>query len=103
MFRHVVLIGFIPEATEQQRQSLVIELHGLPGAIPEIRRYVVGFDAGLAEGNANLAVVADFDDVEGYRVYATHPAHVRVITEYIRPIMASRTAVQHEYQVHHNA
>ena len=70
MFRHVVLIGFIPEATEQQRQSLLAELHRLPGAIPEIRQYVVGFDAGLAEGNADLAVVADFDDVEAYRVYA---------------------------------
>ena len=103
MFRHVVLIGFIPEASEQQRQSLLAELHRLPGAISEIRQYVVGFDAGLAEGNADLAVVADFDDVEAYRVYATHPAHVRVITEYIRPIMASRTAVQHEYESQQNA
>jgi hypothetical protein len=29
-------------------------------------------------------------------VYATHPAHVQVITELIRPIMVGRTAVQHQ-------
>lgn len=95
MFRHVVLITFTADATEARQQALLDGLSGLPAQIPEIRNYVFGTDAGLAEGNASLAVVADFDDIDGYRVYATHPAHVRVITELIRPIMAARTAVQH--------
>lgn len=96
MFRHVVLITLSTEATPEQRQALFDGLRGLPEAIPEIRSYVYGLDAGLAEGNATVAVVADFDDVDGYRVYATHPAHVQVITELIRPIMVGRTAVQHQ-------
>ena len=96
MFRHVVLISLAADATEAQCQALLDGLSGLPAAIAEIRSYVYGVDAGLAEGNASVAVVADFDDVEGYRVYATHPAHVRVITDLIRPIMTARTAVQHE-------
>ncbi len=96
MFRHVVLITLTADATEAQRQALLDGLAGLPHEIAEIRSYVFGFDAGLAEGNASLAVVADFDDVDGYRVYATHPAHVRVIAELIRPIMTARTAVQHQ-------
>lgn len=95
MFRHVVLITLSPEATDLQRQALLDGLSSLPAAIPEIRSYVFGVDAGLAEGNATVAVVADFDDVDGYRVYATHPAHVQVITERIRPIMVARTATQH--------
>ena len=96
MFRHVVLITLNSEASDAQRQTLLDGLSGLPAAIPEIRSYVYGVDAGLAEGNATVAVVADFDDVDGYRVYATHPAHVRVITELIRPIMVGRAAVQHQ-------
>ncbi len=96
MFRHVVLITLSPEATDAQRHALLDGLAGLPAAIPEIRSYVYGVDAGLAEGNATVAVVADFDDADGYRVYATHPAHVRVITELIRPIMVGRAAVQHQ-------
>ena len=40
-------------------------------------------------------MVADFDDADGYRVYRDHPAHVAVIAERIRPILAGRAAVQY--------
>jgi hypothetical protein len=95
VFRHVVLLQFTPEATEGQVESLLAELAALPEAIAEIRAYQFGKDAGVVNGNADLAVVADFDDVDGYRVYATHPEHLRVIKEYIRPIMSSRMAAQY--------
>lgn len=96
MFRHVVLLTWIPEATAAQRRTVLDALATLPAAIPEIRDYRFGEDAGLAESNASLAVVADFDDAAAYQVYATHPEHVRVIAEHIRPILASRTAAQYE-------
>ena len=48
-----------------------------------------------ATGNFDLAVVADFDDEAGYRVYATNPEHLTVIAERIRPILADRAAVQY--------
>ena len=51
-------------------------------------------------GNFDLAVVADCDDVAGYRAYATHPAHLAVIAERIRPILADRAAVQYEVAAH---
>jgi hypothetical protein len=66
------------------------------GAIPEIRRYAFGPDAGLAEGNFDFAVVADFEDADAYRVYAAHPAHTGLIAERIRPLIAERVAVQYE-------
>ena len=34
-----------------------------------LRAYHVGPDLGLAGGNFEFAVVADFDDLEGYQVY----------------------------------
>ena len=72
-------------------------LRALPAQIPEIRSYRVGVDAGLAaQGNSDLVVVADFDDVAGYLVYRDHPVHQDVIAQRIRPILASRAAVQHE-------
>ena len=42
-------------------------------------------------------VVADFDDVDGYLVYRDHPDHQAVIQELIRPILAARAAVQHDF------
>ena len=56
---------------------------------------MIGSDARVNEGNFDLVVVADFDDVDGYLVYRDHPEHQAVIRERIRPILADRAAVQH--------
>ncbi|HEY5014461.1 MAG TPA: Dabb family protein [Acidimicrobiia bacterium] len=97
MFRHVVLLRWNESATPEARRAVVDALEALPAAIPEIRGYRVGADAGLApEGNSDLAIVADFDDVAGYLVYRDHPTHQDVIARLIRPIVAARAAVQHE-------
>ena len=97
MFRHVVLLTWNADATAEQRAAVPEGLRTLPALIPEIRSYHVGLDAGLAAaGNSDLVVVADFDDVAGYVVYRDHPAHLDVIARSIKPILASRAAVQHE-------
>lgn len=96
MLRHVVLLKFVDEATREQRQAVLDGLATLPPAIPAIRSYVFGLDVGIAEGNYDIAVVADFDDAPGYRDYAVHPAHQQFIAERIRPILAARAAVQYE-------
>jgi hypothetical protein len=96
VFRHVVLLRWVDGATEEQRSHVEAGLAELPSLIPELRDYKVGADAHVSEGNFDLAVVADFDDVDGYLVYRDHPAHVAVITDRIRPILAHRAAVQHE-------
>ncbi|MEA2705113.1 MAG: hypothetical protein QOD63_3058, partial [Actinomycetota bacterium] len=70
-------------------------LAGLPAVIPSLRGYRFGPDAGLGlSANGDFAVVADFDDDEGYRAYASHPAHQDVIVRLLRPILGSRLSVQ---------
>lgn len=97
MFRHVVVLRWSEAASAGQRAAVAPALEGLPAQIPEIRSYRVGLDAGLApQGNSDLVVVADFDDVAGYEIYRDHPAHQDVIARFIRPILESRAAVQHE-------
>lgn len=96
MIRHVVLFRWKPDADDAGKRRVAEGLSQLPGAIPEIRRYAFGPDAGFAEGNFDFAVVADFDDADAYRVYAAHPAHTGLITERIRPLIAERVAVQYE-------
>jgi hypothetical protein len=92
--RHVVTFTFRDDVTAEQIASMTDGLTGLPGQIPEIRDYRFGPDLAINEGNHQYAVVADFDSVEEYLVYRDHPAHMAVITERIRPIIASRVAVQ---------
>jgi Stress responsive A/B Barrel Domain len=96
MFRHVALFTWKPEATDAQRLALAEQLRKLPGVIGTIRGYHLGPDAGVNTGNADFAVVAEFDDEAGYLEYRDHPEHRRIITEYLRPILASRLGVQFE-------
>ncbi|GAA3091684.1 Dabb family protein [Streptosporangium carneum] len=94
MFRHVVLFTWVEEATDAQKAAVVTELSRLTEIIPEIRAYTLGSDAGVNPGNHEFAVVADFDSVDDYLVYRDHPEHQAVIAEHIKPILASRAAVQ---------
>jgi hypothetical protein len=95
MFRHVVLLTF-RDAPDGHVERVADALATLPAHIPELKRYVIGTDAGVAEGNADIAVVADCDDQAGWQAYRDHPVHQQVIAELIRPYVSARSAVQHE-------
>jgi Stress responsive A/B Barrel Domain len=75
MFRHVVLFTWTEDATQEQQQMVADELRKLPAAIPELRAYHVGPDAGVNTGNFAFAVVADFDSVQDYLVYRDNLVH----------------------------
>lgn len=96
MFRHVVLMTWQPDATDVEIEAVHEGLRALPGQIEEIRSYSFGRDAGASPDNADLAVIADFDDEAGFREYVTHPSHVALVTDKIRPILLTRVAVQYE-------
>lgn len=97
MIRHVVLLRWVDGTTESQHRAVLDALHELPGLIPEIVRYRIGSDAGLADGNAHVTVIADFANADDWRTYATHPEHQRVIAELVRPQLDQRTAIQYEF------
>ena len=98
MIRHVALFKWKAGTTPEQIQALEDALTRLPGEVPEIRAYRLGADLGLGAGNADFAVVADFASLEDWRAYVQHPAHVRVIEEFILPIRESRVVLQYEFQ-----
>jgi len=95
MFRHVVILGWKDGTTAEQRATVVARLRTLPSKISAIRSYVVGENAGVDPDTADLAIVADFDDVAGYVTYRDHPDHQTVIREVIAPIISTRMAIQH--------
>lgn len=94
--RHVVTLTFRDGTTTDQLEAIVSALRALPDAIPELVSYVVGVDLGRSEGNATLAIVADFDSWAGFEAYRDHPDHVAVATDLILPVLSGRGAVQHE-------
>jgi stress responsive alpha/beta barrel protein len=97
MIRHVVLFTWKPEATPAELARVATELASLPGQIPQVEAYHFGADAGLAEGNADFAITADFDDADAYLVYRNDPVHQQVIQQVINPIVATRVSAQFEF------
>jgi hypothetical protein len=96
MLRHVVLFTWSDAADEDRRAASVDALRRLPEEVGGMTAFAVGPDAGLREGNAHTALVADFPDVEAWRRYADHPVHLAVIEEHVKPWLAARSAVQYE-------
>lgn len=85
--RHVVLMRFTPEATPEQVEDVVAGLRAIP--FEGLLDLTIGRDAGLRDGNADLAIVADFVDEAAYRAYDVDAEHNRVRRELLSPILAS--------------
>lgn len=94
MLTHVVTMTLKPDAPEGRAEEIVAALRTLPAVIPELKEYRVGTDAGLAEGNFEIAAVATFEDEAGWRAYRDAPAHQKIIAELIRPVLDRRAAIQ---------
>jgi stress responsive alpha/beta barrel protein len=96
VLHHLVLFTWVDGTTDEQVEAVRGALAGLPAAIPEIRSYRFGADAGLADGNSAFGLVASFDDVTSYIAYRDHPQHQDVIARFVRPLVAQRTVIQFE-------
>lgn len=97
MFRHVVMFQWSPAAPETARGEAVEALRRWATQAATYGQVTVGTDAGLAEGNHHVAVVADFPDEASYRRYASDPDHLELVREHIAPLIDSRAAVQHSW------
>ena len=97
MFRHVVMVCFTDEMTDEDRAALRAGLGRLPDLIPEIRAYRFGDDVGINEGNFDFVVTADFDDAQGYLTYRDHPEHRQLVKGFLAPFVAKRASVQFEW------
>ncbi len=95
MLRHVVMMQLSPSITKDQLQAIVDSLRALPDVVPEIQSYSVGLDMELVDGNFDLVVVGDFEDVDAFRGYSANADHQLVIAEKIAPFVLGRSAVQY--------
>jgi hypothetical protein len=96
MLRHVVLFTWTADTDPETRAASLTALRRLPDEVGGMTSFAVGPDAGLVEGNAHTALVADFADADAFRAYATDPRHLAVIAEHVKPHLASRSAAQYE-------
>lgn len=94
MFRHVILWKLkenLPGA-EDVKSGIKAGLEGLAGKIPGLLRIKV-YTSPAEGSNADVMLDSYFADEASLRAYATHPAHVAVADEKVRPYTASRTCM----------
>ena len=97
MLRHVVLLSFKDSTSAEVIAGITESLHALAPQISTVRKFSVNADLGLADGNAQMIIMAEFDDVAGYELYSDHPAHQKVIQEQIVAELSSRAAAQYTF------
>ena len=95
MFRHVVMFRWREGVDQDAVAAACGELAGLSAAVPQVRSLSFGADAGIRADNHDLVVIVDFEDIDGYSVYVDHPAHVALVENHLRPLLAERAAVQY--------
>jgi len=95
--RHIVCWQLAPTDPVEKAEAATrvsTGLSALLGVVPEIRTIAVGADV-VGGANWDLALVADFDDLDALARYQAHPEHVK-IGEYIRTVVSARIAVDLE-------
>lgn len=97
MIRHVAVFRFVPEFTSDQREHWMALVRALPDRIPELRSMSVGTDVLRGPASYEIAIVADFDDLDGLEAYTRHPAHAEVL-RISAPVKASLATVDFEFQ-----
>ena len=103
MFRHVVLFRWTPDTSAETVDQIVKGLSACAAALDVTRSYTCGPDVGAdasptpAQDRFDFAVVADFDDRDGWKVYNEDPEHNRLRAELIGPHIAGRVITQFEY------
>lgn len=73
---------------------MIAELRRLPSQVPELRSYTVEQNVGSDDGNYDLAIIAELDDLDGYAAYRDNPVHQAIIRDAIRPWLEQRAALQ---------
>mmetsp|Transcript_21613 Transcript_21613/g.50209 ORF Transcript_21613/g.50209 Transcript_21613/m.50209 type:complete len:229 (+) Transcript_21613:53-739(+) len=97
---HVVMFTLKEGATSEQFDTFSAATVALREKIKEIRNFAVVPDLRLEAGvgkNRSLAVLGEYASIEDYQVYETHPEHLAVIEQYIKPLSqpGSRAAIQY--------
>ncbi len=97
MIQHITLIYFKDDTSAERKQAVLAAFQKLPELIPEVSAFRVGLDLALLEGNAGLAVVAEFATRDDFLAYSTHEAHAEVIFPVCGEVMASYATSQFEF------
>ncbi len=98
MVKHVILwtlkSEFSDAEKEKIKENIKKELEALSGKIPGLIDIKVNIK-GIESSNADLMLDSSFESEEALKNYATHPDHVYVADNFVRPFTATRSCLDY--------
>ena len=99
MIYHIVMWNFKPEVEEDKKEAIKaemeVQLKGLVGKVPGL--LTVDFVSNpIASSTHEIALFTALEKAEDIKVYATHPDHVYVADNYVRPYVHQRACLDCE-------
>lgn len=99
MIKHMIIWTLKDELSQEEKVSVKAGikegLEGLAGQISGLLSIEVQTN-GLASSNADVMLDSSFESEEALKNYATHPAHVKVADEKVRPFTKLRSCLDYE-------
>ena len=89
MIVHVCLLNFVAPLDPTQTREIFDGFSRLAKLIPEIKSYTFGPDLELRSGNAQYALVAEFENEEHFVIYRDNPEHIAFAKTVMAPLIKS--------------
>lgn len=100
MVKHIILWTLNPELSESEKQQVKQDikegLEGLVGKVPGLMDVKVNIDGRLDSSNADVMLDCTLESEEALKAYASHPAHVAVADNKVRPYTVQRSCLDYE-------
>ncbi len=80
MLVHIVMFQFKEENKQENLEKVKAMLEALPSKINTLHSMEVGIDISRSERSFDLVLVSQFEEQAALDVYATHPAHLEVVS-----------------------
>ena len=95
MVVHIVMFSFKEENKKENLLKAKEVLVALVEKIPSLISMEVGLDFMQSERSSDLVLTSKFNDKEGLSTYATHPAHLEVVS-FIKEVTDGAKVVDYE-------
>ena len=96
MLRHIVLISFKPESTDDQIAAWQAAVTDMCESSEAVLSFSLGMNIGAGPNHHDAALVADFADMDAFRSYVTSDKHKVYVENHARQVTAKLAAIQHE-------
>ena len=99
MIKHMIIWTLKEEFSNEEKEVIKAGikegLEGLAGIIPGLIEIKVHIN-GLPSSNGDLMLESSFESEDALKGYASHPAHVAVADEKVRPYTMIRSCLDYE-------